>query len=160
VSVDNLIYTRERPAIRSVTMWNRLGIAALAAMLLVAACGGDDDDGSGPPAPSEPSVTYDEGTIRMDIENLDTGLLKGHSYVDATEGWAVEGVMVTAVADDGARWGVIEIPEDGDSDYTTFFEVQVQELPRGDQVTLTTTASFSSGSGPAVERTAVDKWPP
>ena len=138
-----------------------LAIAALGAMLLLAACsGGDGEEDSGPSAGAEPEVRYDEGVIRMDIEYLDTGLLKGHSYVDAAEGWTVQGVNVTTVTDDGTKWGVIEIPEDGDSDYITFFEVQVQELPRGDQVTLTTTAFFVNGNGLTVERTAVDKWPP
>ena len=147
--------------IRSGVMTIRPVLAAVGAMLLLAACGGgDDEDGARPPAASEPEVRYDEGVIRMDIEYLDTGLLKGRSYVDSAEGWEVEGLNVTAVTDDGTGWGVIEIPEDGESDYITFFEVQVQELPRGEQVTLTTTAFFVNGNGSTVERTAVDTWPP
>ena len=153
--------SRSGRVIRSRSMRSCLGIVVLAAALLLTACGGGEDgDDSGAAASSEPEVISDEGTVRMEIEYLDTGLLKGHSYVDAAEGWSVQGAKVTAVADDGTGWGVIEIPQDGDSDYITFFEVQVQELPRGDQVTLTTTAFFVNGSGLTVERAVVDKWPP
>ena len=137
-----------------------LGAAAVSA-LLFAGCGdgdGEDSGDSGEQSASE--AKYDEGTIRMEIELLDTGLLKGHSYVDSADGWTVAGVNVTAVADDGTEWGVIEIKEQGDADSVTFFEVQVQELPRGDQITLTTTASFSDDHGFMAERTAIDEWPP
>jgi hypothetical protein len=136
-----------------------LGIAAAAALLFVVACDdGESDEDSG--SSEEQSASFDEGTIRMDIEFLDTGLLKGRSYVNAADGWSVEGVDVTAVLDDGTEWGVIEIPEEGDADWITFFEVQVQELPRGDQVALTTSATFVGGGGTTVERTVTDKWPP
>jgi len=137
-----------------------LRMAALAMLLLFAACGADDADDDSSSATPGQDVTYDEGSIRMQIEMLDTGLLKGHSYVDAAEGWSVEGVNVTAVIDDGTEWGVIEIREQGEADSVTFFEVQVQELPRGQQVTVTTTAFFRDAGGLSAERTAVDKWPP
>jgi hypothetical protein len=96
----------------------------------------------------------------MQIEMLDTGLLKGHSYVDAAEGWTIQGVSVTAVTDQGKEWGVIEIREEGDADHTVFFEVQIQELPRGDQVTVTTTAFLGNDTGLSSERTVSDEWPP
>lgn len=138
-----------------------LGIAALVAVFLVAACDSEGgDDTADTPAPGEKSGTFEEGTIRMDIEFLDTGLLKGHSYVDAAAGWSVEGTRVAAVTDDGTDWGVIEIPEEGDADSVVFFEVQVQELARGDQVTLTTTAFFTNGDGSSVQQTVTDTWPP
>jgi hypothetical protein len=138
-----------------------LGTAVLAAVLLLVACdSGGGDDSPDTSAPGEQSATFDEGTIRMDIEFLDTGLLKGHSYVDAAEGWSVEGVNVTAALDDGTDWGVIEIPEEGEADYITFFEVQVQELVRGEQVTLTTIAFFTNAGGATVEQTVTDTWPP
>jgi hypothetical protein len=127
-------------------------------LLLVACDGGDDSPDTS--APGEQSVSFDEGTIRMDIEFLDTGLLKGRSYVDAAEAWSVEGVNVTAVLDDGTDWGVIEIPEEGEADYITFFEVQVQELERGEQVTLKTTAFFTNASGATAEQAVTDTWPP
>ena len=137
------------------------GIAALTAVLLLVACdSGGGDDSPDASAPGEQSATFDEGTIRMDIEFLDTGLLKGHSYVDAAEGWSVEGVNVTAVLDDGTDWGVIEIPEEGEADYITLFEVQVGELQRGKQVTLTTTAFFTEAGGATVEQAVTDTWPP
>lgn len=138
-----------------------LRMAALAGLFLFASCGGgggEEDAGSATETAQE--AIYEEGAIRMEIEMLDTGLLKGHSYVDAAEGWSVEGVNVTAVIDDGTEWGVIEIREQGEADSVTFFEVQVQELPRGQQVTVTTTAFFRDAGGLSAERTAVDKWPP
>jgi hypothetical protein len=148
-------------ALRSVLMRIGVGIAALTAVLLVIACdGGGGDDSPDTTTPGEQNATFDEGTIRMAIEFLDTGLLKGHSYVDAAEGWSVEGVNVTAVLDDGTDWGVIEIPEEGDADFITFFEVQVQELVRGEQVTLTTTAFFTNADGSDVKQAVTDTWPP
>ena len=135
-------------------------VALLAAVLLFAACGGEDDADDSRESVAAGEASYDEGAIGMEIEMLDTGLLKGHSYVDANDGWTVEGVTVTAVTDDGTDWGVIEIKEQSDADATVFFEVQIQELPRGDQVTLTTTAFFRDSNGFTAERTAVDHWPP
>jgi hypothetical protein len=142
----------------------RLGVLMSAVMLtamFLAGCGDDGNENGGDSGGQSASeATYDEGTIRMEIELLDTGLLKGHSYVDSADGWTVASVNVTAVADDGTEWGVIEIKEQGDADSVTFFEVQVQELPRGDQITLTTTATFSHDNGLMAERAATDKWPP
>jgi hypothetical protein len=138
-----------------------LSVLALAMILWSAGCSnGDDDDGSSSEDPPSQEASFDEGMLRMQIEMLDTGLLKGHSYVDAAEGWMIQGVSVTAVTDEGKEWGVIEIREEGDADYTVFFEVQIQELPRGDQVTVTTTAFFGNDAGLSSERTVSDEWPP
>lgn len=133
----------------------------MTAVLLVMACDSSGrNDSLDTSSPGEQGATFDEGTIRMEIEFLDTGLLKGHSYVDAAEGWSVEGVRVKAALDDGTGWGVIEIPEEGEADYITFFEVQVQELPRGEQVTVTTTAFFTNAEGSNIEQAVTDTWPP
>ena len=96
----------------------------------------------------------------MQIETLDTGLLKGHSYVDPGQGWNLDDVKVTAVTDDGKKWGVIDIPEQSSAKSTTFFEVQIGELPRGKQVTVTTTAFFSNGTSITAQHAVEDKWPP
>jgi hypothetical protein len=137
-----------------------LALAAVLAAATIMGCDDAEDDPDGNTSSDEETVSFDEGTILMDIEFLDTGLLKGRSYVNAAEGWEADGLTVTAALDDGTRWGVIEIPEQGDADSTTFFEVQVQELPRGDQVTLTTTAFFVSESGARSQRAITDTWPP
>jgi hypothetical protein len=162
LSVDKRIDHAPLRILRSALMRIVLSVGAVTATaMLLVGCGDDgnkNDADSGGQSASE--ATYDEGTIRMEIELLDTGLLKGHSYVDSADGWTVAGVNITAVADDGTEWGVIEIKEQGDADSVTFFEVQVQELPRGDQITLTTTASFTDDNGFMAERAAVDKWPP
>ena len=55
---------------------------------------------------------------------------------------------------------VIEIPEGGETLITSRSSRPGCWTAEGEQVTLTTTAIFTSGSGSAVERTAVDKWPP
>ena len=145
-----------------------LQITALLALFsltsLVAACGDDDDDDPGetPAATGSASQTYDEGDVRLEIEYLDTGLLKGHAYADAEEGWVVEAIRVEAVDEKDIGWPVIE-PERtgvGSRNATEFFEVTIQELPRGDQVSVTTTVTFADTGGQRVERTAVDAWPP
>lgn len=130
----------------------------VALSLHVAACGDDDSEPS-PIISSEEN--YAEGTVRMGIEMLDTGLLKGHSYADAADGWTVQEVHVTAADEKGQDWPVIEIPESSTADAATlFFEVTIQELPRGDQVTITTSTTFKSDADDEVERTAADTWPP
>jgi hypothetical protein len=135
-------------------------IAIVAALLLVVACGGDGDDNDGGSGIEEETVDFDEGSILMDIEFLDTGLLKGRAYVNAADGWNVEGVDVRAVLENGTEWGVIEIPETSDADSTTFFEVQVGELPRGQQVSLSTAVTFAGNDGATIQRTVTDQWPP
>lgn len=50
----------------------------------LAACGGDDD-GEETPVPSA-NAMFEEGTLRIEIELLDTGLLKGHAFGEAVEG--------------------------------------------------------------------------
>jgi hypothetical protein len=133
-------------------MWAALLVAAV----LLAACGGDDDSNE-----ITSDESYEEGSVRMQIETLDTGLLKGHSYSTAAEGWTVEEIHVTAVDEKGSDWPVIEIPEGAGADGTSlFFEVTIQELPRGEQVTITTVTTFQSDDGVEVERTAMDTWPP
>lgn len=135
-------------------------LLVIAALVGATACGGDDDDAE-PTRVISSEESYDEGNVRMGIETLDTGLLKGHSYADAAEGWTVEEIHVTAVDDDGQDWPVIEIPETTTPEEATlFFEVTVQELPRGDQVTITTTTTFTNDAGEEAERTAADTWPP
>jgi RecB family endonuclease NucS len=134
-------------------------LAAFSALTLVA-CGGDADDSN--VEPTSPSMaTFDEGELRMEIETLDTGLLKGHSYVDATDGWTIAGVDISAVDERGIEWNVIEIAEEeGEKSAVEFFEVMIQELPRGDQITVTTRAIFTSDTGFRAERTVEDHWPP
>jgi VCBS repeat-containing protein len=141
----------------------RIGAVIVAIFAIVfAACNGDDDgsDGADVALPTQVGE-FEEGTIRVEIEMLDTGLLKGHSYVDTAEGWNIDGVDVTAVTDSGKEWGVIEIDEPGEAaESVTFFEVQIQELPRGEQVTVATTVNFTDAGGFRAERTVSDKWPP
>jgi len=139
-------------------VWKRSLAPLLALALLLAACG-DDDSEPTPVISSEED--YAEGTVRMGIEMLDTGLLKGHSYAEAADGWAVQELHVTAVDEKGRDWPVIEIPEGSTPDAATlFFEVTIQELPRGDQVTVTTSTTLKNDAGDEVERTAADTWPP
>ena len=137
------------------TVFRLTWAALLILALLPAACGGDDDDSN------RSDKSYDEGSVRMEIETLDTGLLKGHSYAEAADGWEVQELHVTAVDEKGQTWPVIEIPvETGEAKATLFFEVTIQELPRGDQVTITTVTNFKNDAGVEAERTAADIWPP
>ena len=153
--------TTVRSGLISEPMRSPVGAGWLAALLtlILAACGGNDgESGVGPTSPSQ--ATFDEGTVRMEIETLDVGLLKGRSYADATEGWTIEGIDVTAVTEQG-DWGVIEIPEQEEAAHAVkFFEVQIQELPRTEQVTVRTTVLFLSDAGFRAERTVEDHWPP
>ncbi len=129
--------------------------ALLIFLVLPAACGGGSDSGV------SSDESYDEGSVKMNIETLDTGLLKGHSYANAAQGFTVEKVHVAAVDQKQKTWPVIEIPEETAADKATlFFEVTIQELPRGNQVTITTTTTFKNSAGVEVERTAADIWPP
>lgn len=144
---------RKLVAMKTVLRWS--WAALLVFLVVLAACGGGSDSG----ASSDES--YDEGSVKMNIETLDTGLLKGHSYAVAAQGFTVEAVHVTAIDQKQKTWPVIEIPQETAADKATlFFEVTIQELPRGNQVTITTTTTFKNSSGAEVERTAADIWPP
>ena len=128
----------------------------LSAILALAACGNDSSNAIGS------DESYAEGNVRMEIEFLDTGLLKGHSYADAQDGWVAASMKVEAVDHEGVPWTVLE-PEFsglGSQSATEFFEVTIQELPRGEQITVTTTVGFEDQSGQRVNRTAMDQWPP
>jgi hypothetical protein len=97
----------------------------------------------------------------MEIEILDTGLLKGHAYANAIEGWTIDGIEMVAVDEKGVDWQVIEIPEkEEDREAVEFFEVQIQELPRGDQVTISSKVFFLGEGGLRSERSVQDQWPP
>jgi len=140
-------------AMKTVFRWT--WAALLVPALLLGACGGGDDDSGAT------EKSYDEGNVRMAIETLDTGLLKGHSFAEAAEGWTVQAVHVTAETREGQKWPVIEIPEETTpAKATLFFEVTIGELPRGEQITVTTTTTFKNDSGEEAERTAADSWPP
>jgi hypothetical protein len=127
---------------------------------LLAGCGGDEEKPEPEPTDSSEAV-FDEGTVRMEIEVLDTGLLKGHAYVTPTEGWRVDGIDIAAVDQQGADWQVIEIPEKQEpAEAVEFFEVVLQELPRGEQITITTKAFFIGEGGLTSARSVQDHWPP
>jgi hypothetical protein len=100
--------------------------------------------------------------LRIEIETLDTGLLKGHAFVDATEDWIVADLRVEAQDEEGVVWAVIE-PEKtgiGGANASDFFEVTIQELPRGQQITVEAVASLQMADGTVVERRVADQWPP
>jgi hypothetical protein len=146
-----------------------LRLALTLAALTLAACTGDGGTGDASPSPSggsplpaeSRSESYAEGTVTIGISLLDVGLLKGEAAVETAEGWRVAALKVTATDPKGAGWGVLEFPEGvGSSSASEFFEVQVQELARGEQVEITVTATFESDAGERVERQARDVWPP
>jgi hypothetical protein len=125
-------------------------------LLLATACGGTAV------APTEADRSYAEGEVRIEIETLDTGLLKGHAFGTAQEGWRVSDLSVIAMDHRGRSWPVLE-PEKtgmGGKRASVFFEVAIQEIPRGEQIRLTATVVFEDEAGNQVERTATDKWPP
>lgn len=130
-------------------------LAATMALALAWSCGGDKKGPRG-------NESYDEGKVRVEVEFLDTGLIKGHAYADAAGGYKVAGIKVTAVDHRGVSWGVLEpeISGIGGPSAKEFFEVLVQEIPRGKQLTITATATFETQDGSKVERTAADVWPP
>ena len=100
----------------------------------------------------------------MEIEYLDTGLLKGHGYADAAEGWQVALISVSAADPEGGQWIVIEPPGEqvgfGSASANEFFEVRIEELPRGQQITIKQTVVFKDDAGNPVERSVEDHWPP
>jgi hypothetical protein len=48
----------------------------------------------------------------------------------------------------------------GTASASEFFEVRLEELPRGEQLTITQTVIFETAAGAAVERSIEDRWPP
>lgn len=141
----------------------RTALLALTLALVTAgfACGGGDDDSGATKTPTS-NESYAEGNVRMEVEYLDTGLLKGHSYADAASGYKVTAMKVEAVDHKGASWNVIDAEQAGvdSANASEFFEVVIQEIPRGKQLTLTAAVTFEDADGNKVERTAVDNWPP
>jgi len=141
----------------------------VALVLLAAACGGgaakpgkSSPEPAGSPLPERTrSETYDEGKVTIGISLLDVGLVKGGMAAEANGDWRVAAVEVTAADPTGAMWSVLEFPQGvGSSKATEFFEVVLQELPRGKQITITATATFEGTDGAKAERTAADRWPP
>ena len=122
------------------------------------------DDNKAAPPPSSPSIEptrFDEGAVTVRVELVDTGLLKGTANAESKEGWQVSAMTVNAVDPESAKWQVLVFPEGmGSQKAKEFFEIVLQELPRGKQVTITATATFTSEDGKEVERSAVDHWPP
>ena len=100
----------------------------------------------------------------MEIEYLDTGLLKGHGYADAAEDWRVAVISVSAVDQQGTQWIVIEPPGEqvgfGAPSASEFFEVRLEELPRGQQLAITQMVVFEDDAGNPVERAVKDHWLP
>jgi hypothetical protein len=134
-------------------------LLAAAAVLVWSACsGGGSDSGSGGPSADE---SYSDGTVTITVEKLDTGLLKGTATAEAKGGRTVSAISVTAKDPKGADWGVLAFPEGiGSASASEFFEVQLQELARGDKLEITATVTFKAEGGDEVERLAVDHWPP
>jgi hypothetical protein len=133
-------------------------VLILIAAVLSPACGGSEERNI------SSSEEFPEGRVRMEIEYLDTGLLKGHAYAEAAEGWQVAVISVSAVDHEGAQWIVIEPPGEqvgfGSPSANEFFEVRLEELPRGQQLTITQMVVFEDAAGNPVERTVEDHWPP
>lgn len=132
--------------------------AATVTAILLSAISCGNGGGSSPSS----DQSYDEGKVRLQIEVLDTGLVKGHAFADAKDGYKVASIKVTAVDHKGASWNVLE-PETsgfGSPSAQSFFEVVVQEIPRGKKLTVTATATFEGPDGAKTERTATDTWPP
>ncbi len=138
-------------------IWRATALALVATVLLVSACGGDDDG-------SLPNVqtSFEEGELRVRIEILDTGLLKGHAFVDAADDWIVTGLRVEASDEEDVSWPVIEAERTGigSANAQEFFEVVIQELPRGQQITVEAIANLQHSDGSIVERRVTDNWPP
>jgi hypothetical protein len=150
---------------RQLRRWALAAAPLLLAALLSAACSNTahaptDGDG-GPDEEPGGSASYEEADLSVAAELLDTGLIKGNAGVEAAEGWRITALSVTATTPKGVKWGVIEFPSGiGSASGSEFFEVQVQELPRGDQLAIELHVTLQSEDGQTVERTAVDHWPP
>lgn len=151
--------SRDAVVVRQGWGWLRhpfLASGVLAVLLLAAACSGEDG-----PEPTGASERYPEGEVSVSVELLDTGLLKGNAAAEAKDEWRVVAISVSATTPKGVKWGVLEFPEGvGSPSVSEFFEVQVQELSRGEQLEITVTATFEGEEGETVERQAMDRWPP
>ena len=142
---------------RTPPLWALL-FGMLAALVVVSACSDDGSKGSNAAGGSE---SYPEGDAKIAVDMLDTGLIKGTATVEAKGDWRVADISVSAEAPGGVKWGVLEFPEGvGSASASEFFEVQVQELSRGEQLEITATATFEDADGKTVERQAIDHWPP
>jgi hypothetical protein len=140
----------------------RVAVAlVLALAVTVTGCGGGDNGDDDEPQPSA-SASFPEGDLRIEIEMLDTGLLKGHAFADAADGWVVSAFSVTAQDEGAVVWHVVEpeVTGVGGPNVQEFFEVVLQELPRGEQITVEAIATLRDSSGAEVERRVVDNWPP
>lgn len=146
-------------------------LAPLAAawMLLALACGSGSSENSSQqtPSPGEGTATataaaeFKEGALEIAIDMLDVGLLKGNVNAQASSGQRVTALKVAAVDPQEAQWKVLEFVEGlGSGEASEFFEVVLQELPRGQQLQITATATFEAGDGSKVEREVKDHWPP
>jgi hypothetical protein len=136
----------------------KVGLSLIVVMIAAAlpGCGDDGEDVS--PA----RASFPEGSLRIEIESLDTGLLKGHAFAEAVDGWIVSSFTVEARDDQGVAWQVIEpdVSGIGGADVNEFFEVVVQELPRGGTLTVEAVAILRDASGTEIERRVSDDWPP
>lgn len=131
-------------------------LALVATALLLSAC---SDSNGGLPAVQ---TRFEGGELRIQIELLDTGLLKGHAFVDAADDWIVTALRVEAHDEEDVSWPVIE-PERtgiGSASAQEFFEVVIQELPRGQQITVEAIATLQDSDGSTIERRVADNWPP
>ncbi len=128
-------------------------VSLLVMTLLAAACEGSNQ--------LSDSESYREGNLSISASMLDVGLLKGDATAEAKGDWRVAEIKVTATDPDGSSWGVLEFPEGvGSPSASEFFEVQLQELSRGEQLQITLIVTFESDTGKRVERQAEDRWPP
>jgi hypothetical protein len=131
-------------------------IAGLALIALVSACG--DSESSSETGGRE---DFGEGEVSVAVDMIDSGLVKGNATAEAKEGWIVSDLAVTAVEPNGTGWRVLEFREGlGSRSASEFFEVVLQELPRGQQLTITATVTFEGENGTPVKRAAIDYWPP
>src|SRR5438105_15398634 len=96
-------------------------LAAVLLLLLVVACGSSENKVASPTPVISKDQTFAEGTARMGIETLDTGLIKGHSYAEAAQGARIDKMKVTAQDEKGQSWVVIEIPEEQSPQKNTLF---------------------------------------
>ena len=130
-------------------------VGTLVLVLVVSACAQEAG------APSGDQERFAEGEVAVTVDVVDTGLLKGTMSAEAKGGWKVAAIGVRAVDPGDVDWRVLEFPEGlGLKNATGLFEVVLQELPRGQQLTITATATFEDDEGNQVMRTAVDHWPP
>lgn len=138
---------------------------ALLPLAILAACGGggsSDDSGPDGALPDEGvTQSFDEGDITVDINTLDTGLIKGSASARAAAGWHVTDIVVAASDPEGHDWNVLQLPQEAiDGGRAMVFEVVIQELPRGEQIDVTAVATFEDEDGNRVERRLMDTWPP